>query len=343
MNHSLPTARLTVDLDAIAANWRLISQKAKAAAVVKADAYGLGAVPVARALVRAGCTRFFVATLGEAVALRQALADPEILVLNGVEAATAAIMEQNRLIPVLNTKKQIEVWGRRPAALHFDTGMSRLGLDAADPVDIAPMLVMSHLACPDTPEHPLNRLQLERFTRIRERFPKAEASLAASSGVFLGPDYRFDWLRPGAALYGVNPTPGRPNPMHPVVRLEAKILQLRQIDEGATVGYGATHLTSGRTCLATVAAGYADGLFRTLGNRGLAFFGDCRLPLVGRVSMDLTVFDASGVQDIAEGAMVELIGPHHSVDDLAAEAGTIGYEILTGLGPRIERHYLGTA
>jgi len=345
MNLPAPACVLTVDLDAIVANWRMIAAKTKAAAVVKADAYGLGAAPVARALAQAGCTRFFVATLAEAVELRDAVIDAEILVLSGVEEADIGTFTRLRLIPVLNSQAQARIWAGRPAALNFDTGMSRLGFDGDEPVDCRPMLVMSHLACPDTPEHPLNRRQLERFAMIRSRFPGIEASLAASSGIFLGADYLFDWVRPGAALYGVNPTPGRPNPMAPAVRLEAKILQLRYVDEDTTVGYGATHLTSGRTRLATVAAGYADGLFRTLGNRGHAHFGDYRLPLVGRVSMDLTMFDVTAVEDAAlvEGAMIELIGTHASVDDLASEAGTIGYEILTSLGPRIQRHYLGNA
>jgi alanine racemase len=353
MNAHSAGAVLTVDLDAIVANWRLISTRvapnSRAAAVVKTDAYGLGAAPVARALFRAGCTRFFVATTLEAIELRPVVGDAEILVLNGFDESYAAAFAQYRLIPVLNTMAQARMWGHRPAALQVDSGMARLGVSLEEAATLAGslevLLVVSHLACADSPDHPLNRDQLQIFNRARTLFPGIEASFAASSGVFLGPDFHADWVRPGAALYGVNPTPGRPNPMAATVRLEAKILQLRRVDQNASVGYGATHRTSGPARLATVAAGYADGLFRSLGNRGHGHFGDEDVPLVGRVSMDLTVFDVSRVQDeaLAEGAMLELIGPHISIDRIAADAGTIGYEILTSLGPRIQRRYLGTA
>jgi alanine racemase len=346
-------AVLTVDLDAIAGNWRLIrgrlAEGSRAAAVVKSDAYGLGVAQVAPALGRAGCTRFFVATLREAIELRGIVEDAEILVLNGFDDANAAAYARHRLIPVLNTMAEARKWRGGPAALHVDSGMARLGvgLDEAAQLAGAPdlVLVMSHLACADEPEHPLNSRQLQLFDQARALFPGVEASLAASSGVFLGPGFHADWVRPGAALYGVNPTPHLPNPMAAAIRLEARILQVRHVDQNVTVGYGATHRTSGPARLATVAAGYADGLFRTLGNRGHGHIGDETVPMVGRISMDLTVFDVSRVEEqlLGEGAMLELIGPHLPLDRVAAEAGTIGYEILTSLGPRIERRYLGTA
>jgi len=352
MSQPTPGAVLTVDLDAVVANWRLIRDRlapnSRAAAVVKTDAYGLGAAKVAHALARAGCSRFFVATLEEAIALRAAVADIDILVLNGFDHGFAEAYARHRLIPVLNSLDEARRWPGGPAALHVDSGMERLGVTIGEAAQLsgsfAPVLVMSHLACADEPDHPLNRRQLRIFAEARALFAKTEASLAASSGIFLGPEFHADWVRPGAALYGVNPTPGQPNPMRPAVTLEARILQVRHVDQNVTVGYGATHLTSGPARLATVAAGYADGLFRTLGNRGHGHFGDEYVPLVGRISMDLTVFDVSRVRDarLSEGAMLELIGPNISIDRIAAEAGTIGYEILTSLGPRIHRHYVGT-
>jgi len=346
-----PGAVLTVDLDAIAGNWQIIRSRlaagCRAAAVVKADAYGLGALPISRALQRLGCTRFFVATLDEGVALRPSVPEAEIIVLNGVEPHTIATFRQHRLIPMLNSLPQIAAWGDAgPCALHVDTGMSRLGIPPAEACHLTPppglLLVSSHLACADEPDEPMNRAQLKDFAAIRLRFPGIEASLAASSGIFLGPDWHADWVRPGAALYGLNPTRGQPNPMAQVVKLEAKILQIREIDQGRTVGYGATHRAGDKSRLATVAVGYADGIMRCLSNRGHGYVGDTRVPLVGRVSMDLTVFDVSGVpsSDLALGASIELIGHATTVDDLAETAGTIGYEILTSLGPRLHRRYL---
>jgi alanine racemase len=346
-------AVLSVDLDAIAGNWLMIKSRlatgCRSAAVLKADGYGLGAVPIARALSKAGCTRFFVATLDEAIALRAALSEPEIIVLNGVEAETVGIFRAHRLIPMLNSPLQLGAWGAAgPCALHIDTGMSRLGVTLNEAHALTPppdlLLISSHLACADEPDQPMNRQQLREFAALRPLFPRIEASLAASSGIFLGPEWHADWVRPGAALYGVNPTRGLANPMAQVVRLEAKILQIREIDQGGTVGYGATHRAGGKARLATVAVGYADGLMRCLSNRGHGFVGDKRVPLVGRISMDLTVFDVSSVAqaDLAPGATIQLIGPGNTIDDLAEAAGTIGYEILTSLGPRLHRRYLSS-
>jgi alanine racemase len=358
-------AVLTIDLDAIAANWRLLATTLRpgacCAAVVKADAYGLGAAKVAPVLAAAGCRRFVVATLDEGVALRPLLPQAEILVLSGPSAGTERDYSANDLVPVLNSPDQVERWTvaarqyerRLPCALHVDTGMARLGLsaaetrglgaDAATLAAIRPVLVMSHLACADEPDHPLNGQQLERFTAARAWFPGVEGSLAASSGIFLGEAWHADWVRPGAALYGIQPTAKGPNPMRPVVRLDGKIIQVRDVDAGDTVGYGATHCCPVRSRLAIVAAGYADGVFRSLGNRGYGCLGGVRVPLVGRVSMDLVIFDVGGVPaELAHpGALIELIGAGNTVDDVGRAAGTIGYEILTALGRRYHRVYRG--
>ena len=348
----MSAAWLTVDLGAIVANWKKIGgllSSGQAAAVVKADGYGLGAVPVAKALQSAGCRRFFVATLDEGIALRAALPDPEILVMNGLLRGAEEIYPQHRLIPTLNSRDQVARWRhtRLPAALQIDSGLSRLGVALWEAAEIAKdpdldlILVMSHLACADEPAHPLNSQQLEVFRAARELFPGIEGSIAASSGIFLGREFHQDWVRPGAALYGINPNPELANPMAQVVRLQAKILQLREIDAGISVGYGATHCASRPMRLATIGVGYADGLFRALSNRGHGHIGDKLVPLVGRVSMDLSVFDVTAIEERALGpdAVIDLIGPHSTIDQLAQKAGTIGYEILTALGPRLQRNY----
>jgi alanine racemase len=363
-----PAARagavLDIDLAAIVANWRLLQKRAKpalCAAVVKADAYGLGAAPVAAALEAAGCRRFFVATLGEAIGLRAALADHcEIAVLNGPVEGSAEEFAEQRLIPVLNDPGQIAEWqalagrrGRLPALLQIDTGMARLGLSPREFDRFAETVpangaiswrgLMSHLACADTPDHPLNEIQRGRFAAARRRFEHWPASLAASSGIFLGAPFHFDCVRPGAALYGVNPQPGAPNPLRQVVRLDARILQIRDVDAGQPVGYGAAHRMTAAGRLATVAVGYADGWLRSLSHRGSGRIGSRRVPLLGRVSMDLAVFDVSGVDPALArpGGFIELLGAAHGVDDAAGEAGTIGYEMLTALGRRYHRVYRG--
>jgi alanine racemase len=349
-------AVLEIDLGAIVANWQLLAAQAKpalCAAVVKADAYGLGAGTVGCALRDAGCRMFFVATLDEGIALRAALGgEVHIAILNGPLPGTAGEFTAHRLIPVLNTPAQIEEWravqSARSAILHVDTGMARLGLTAAEFATLtnagSPIrwrALMSHLACADEPEHPLNGKQRARFRTACERMPGIPASLSASSGIFLGPPYRFELVRPGAALYGVNPQPGRPNPMRPVVRLCGKILQIRQIDRGKSVGYGAAHLMERPGRLATVAVGYADGWLRSFSHRGCGVIADKRVPLVGRVSMDLTTFDVSAIDPALArpGASIELLGESYGVNEAAADAGTIGYEILTALGRRYHRVY----
>ena len=361
---------LTIDLDAIAANYRqlrALAAPALCAAVVKADGYGLGAEAVATRLQAEGCRHFFVAHLDEGVALRPHLMrESAIYVLNGPPPGTADEMEQHGLIPVLNSAEQIAEWqalsrsAGRPlaAALQFDTGMSRFGLSvdevhelARDPArldGIMPILLMSHLGCADTPEHPANALQLAAFEACAALMPGIRTSLAASSGSFLGADYHLGMIRPGAALYGVNPVPGRPNPMQAVIRLQGRIVQTRWIEAGTSVGYGAQFVAIACTHVATVAIGYADGFLRASGGRGHATLssGDAaRLPVIGRISMDSLALDVTALGDTAlpPGTEIDLIGPHVSLDDAAASAGTIGYEILTSLGGRYHRHYLGQA
>lgn len=354
---------LEIDLDAIAANWCLLAARvapATCAGVVKADAYGLGAAPVARALARSGCRVFFVALPGEGAVVREAVGDgPVVAVLGGYLHDAAALYARHRLSPVLSTEDQLAAWpamaGIVPAYAHVDTGINRLGLSAAawralcasgDGVARLGLAgVISHLACADEPGHPLNAAQSASFRAHLDAMPaRLPGSLANSSGVFLGGDFHFDMVRPGAALYGVNPTPGRPNPMRPVVRLRGRILQVRQIDRGEAVGYGATFIAPAPRKLATVAVGYADGLHRASSNRGRVFCNSHPTPIVGRVSMDMITIDLTDVprNSVQPGDFVEIIGPHHDVDAAAADAGTIGYEVLTGLGRRYRRRYRGT-
>jgi len=359
---------LRIDLGAIVANWRLLRAKlapsgAACAAVVKADAYGLGMAEVAPALHRAGCRVFFVALAGEAIALRALLPDAEIHVFAGATEASLPELLRHGIIPVLNNLAQIALAtaqarnnGKPLAAdIHLDSGMNRLGLEArevtalaADPALLAGLdirFVMSHLACGDEPDHPLNAQQLAAFTAARAQVPAlaaARASFANSGGIFLGPAYHFDLARPGAALYGLKPHHSAANPMAQVVRLQGKILQVRDVDTPMTVGYGAAHRVTGKARIATVGVGYADGYRQSLTNRGHAYLGDLRVPVVGRVSMDLISLDVSQAPAAlaVPGALVDLLGPQHSPDALAAEASTIGYEILTGLGRRFARIYV---
>jgi alanine racemase len=362
--HSYAGAVLTIDLDAIAANWRLLRDRAapaSCAAVVKADAYGLGADRVAPRLYAEGCRSFFVAHLSEGASLRPLLpADAAIHVLNGPHPGTEGDFTALGLIPVLNDPSQIEGWRAHaarlgpalPAALHLDTGMARLGLTpadldrlASDPAaleGVALTLAMSHLACADARDHPANARQLARFRAARALFPTTPASFANSSGLFLGREYVFDLARPGAALYGVNPQSG-PNPMRAVVRLEARVIQVRDVAAGDAVGYGCAWIAPSATRIATIALGYADGWLRSAGNRGAAWFGGTRLPFAGRVSMDLITLDAGALPPgaLRPGDMVEVLNADHGVDAAAEAAGTIGYEILTSLGRRYARRHIG--
>jgi alanine racemase len=350
-------AVLTIDLGAIVDNWRLLARTAgvPSAAVVKADGYGLGAAPVGQALARAGCEDFFVAQIEEGVALRSSLPQARIAVLNGTLPGTETTLLRHRLTPVLNDPGQVERWlaqgGGAPAILHVDTGMNRLGIDptgfgrlADDPrVQAYPWaMVMSHLACADEPDHVLNEEQRRRFDAARRRFPSIRASLAASSGVFLGSAYAYDMVRPGAALYGIAPCPNRPNPLRRTVALAARILQVRAVDRGMTVGYGAAHSARAETRVATIAVGYADGYLRSGSGRGQLRIAGFDVPLIGRVSMDLVTVDVTAVPETLAhpGAFIEVIGPSRPPDQVAADAGTIGYEILTSLGQRYHRRYL---
>ncbi len=361
-------AILTIDLEAIKDNYRRLRQEIRpvtCAAVIKADAYGLGAARVAPVLAKAGARTFFTATLDEAATVQASLEktrpSADIFVLNGTGAGPVEAFTALGVTPVLNSLGEVETWTTAagdaghtlPAALHVDTGMNRLGLPhgeletlIAEPDRLAGIelrYIMSHLACAEEPGHELNGTQLRLFEEARARLPAAPGSLVNSSGIFLGADYHFDLARPGAALFGVNPTPDRPNPMSQVVRLQGRILQVRQIDAPQSVGYGATHRVSGGSRVATVALGYADGFLRSLSNRASAWIGDRRVPVIGRVSMDLITLDVTGVPagDAHVGGLVDLIGPDQDVDTLAGAAGTIGYEILTSLGARYHRVFLG--
>jgi len=353
-------ATLTVDLGALCANYRLLRDRAApaaCAAVVKADAYGLGAARVARALAAEGCRQFFVAQVDEGVALRARLPGAEIYVLGGAPAGDEGACWTHALRPVVNSLEELARFaraarrrGRLAVALHIDTGMARLGLApaeldrlVAEPARLAPLdlaLVLSHLACADEPDHPLNRRQRDRFRRALLRLPRAPASLANSAGIFLGPSYHADLVRPGVALYGVNPIPSRPHPMREVIHLQAKILQVRDVDRGTTVGYGASHTAPRRGRIATVGVGYADGLPRSLGNVGFAALGEVRVPIVGRVSMDLITVDVSALPAARAGTSLTLIGGPCPIDAVAEAAGTIPYELLTRLGRRFRRRYV---
>ncbi len=352
---------LTVDLGAIQRNYRRLVAQAGGAAVagvVKADAYGLGVERVAPALLEAGCRTFFVAHLTEALALRPLLPDgAELFVLNGLLPGDERLCAESGIRPVLNSLEQVAAWsalglslGRRlPAAIQVDSGMSRVGLApqevealASDPARLAgveTVLVMSHLACADEPDHPANAAQLAAFETLAARLPAARRSLANSAGLFLDARFRFDLARPGIALYGGAPNAVRPNPMEPVVRLEARVIQTREVPARAGIGYGFSVVADRPMRLATLSVGYADGWLRSASNRGAVAFQGRRLPIVGRVSMDSIIVEA-GEAALAPGDLVDLIGPEASLDAAAEAAGTISYEILTALGHRYERRYL---
>ena len=364
MDHpSRQNSRLIIDLGAIRANYRQlldIAAPARCAAVVKADAYGLGLVPVARALAREGCDEFYVATIDEAVTLRQALPDPTIYVFHGLTGLEPADFTEHRLVPVLVNPDDVNRWaeyadavGPQACVLHVDTGMNRLGLTEAETrrladdtavlnrLDVA--LVMSHLACADTPENPMNRRQKDLFNDLRTLLPPVPASLASTAGVHMGPQYDLHQVRPGIGLYGGNPFSDRPNPHTQVVELKARILQVRQIDTGQAVGYGATHAARRPSRIASVAVGYADGYLRCLGNRGFGYVDDIKVPVVGRISMDLLTLDVTDCPEtlVHPGASIRLIGQGCTVDDVAQAAGTIPNEVLTSLGSRYVRDYVG--
>jgi alanine racemase len=364
------TGVLTIDLDAIVANWRKLEKTAvpaECAGVIKADAYGCGADPVARALASAGCKTFFVATLDEARAARAAVPQAAIYVLDGFFQNCGDIYAKIDARPVIGDLNELAEWDvfcRRSgwtggAAIHIDTGMNRLGLTVAEAQGIIPRinagdhgitLVMSHLACAEALNHPLNARQLAAFREIASLFSGVPASLSNSSGVFLGAPFQFDLVRPGAAVYGINPTPEADNPMQPVVELKARIVQIRNVEKGETVGYGGTWTARRPTRLAIISIGYADGYFRAGssndGTRGAeVVVAGKRCPIAGRISMDLIAVDVTDLEKNAarRGHMATLIGDGITVDELAHHFGTIGYEVLTSLGPRYARIYMGGA
>jgi len=362
------TGVLTVDLDAIVANWRKLEKTAvpaECAGVVKANAYGCGTEPVARALAAAGCKTFFVATLDEAAAVRAAVPSATIYTLDGFFQNSGegyARIDCRPVIGDLNELAEWDVFCRRTgwsggAAIHIDTGMNRLGLTIAEAQGIIPRinagdhgitLVMSHLVSAEQLNSPINARQLTTFREIASLFSGVPASLSNSSGIFLGAQFQFDMVRPGAALYGVNPTPEADNPMQPVVEIKARIVQLRNIERGETVGYGGTWTARRPTRLAIVSAGYADGYFRAAsandGTRGAeVIVAGKRCPVAGRISMDLMAIDVTDLPANAarRGHMVTLLGEGITVDELAHHFGTIGYEVLTSLGSRYARLYKG--
>jgi alanine racemase len=364
--------RLTVDLGALVDNWREMARRsgsANAAAVLKADAYGLGLEDCGTALYEAGARDFFVAVAQEGVTLRTYAPDARIYVLSGIWPGQERLFFEHDLVPVLVSEEQLAFWmavttehGDHPCALHVDTGFNRLGIpleeaiafanDVSRPASFSPVMVMSHLHSGDTPSSPLNRAQLESFQRVAEAFEGIPASLAASGGIFLGPEYHFDLTRPGIAVYGGESVGGM-QALKPVVTAEARVVQIRDALSGSTVSYGATHQLSRNSRLAIASVGYADGYLRSLSGSGVpiraggtpgafGFVAGHRVPVIGRITMDLTIFDVTDVppSDIKAGDYIELFGRNVLLDDVARAAGSIGYELLTGLGLRYERRYI---
>jgi alanine racemase len=360
------SARLSVDLSAIVANWRTLcrlSGKARTSAVVKADAYGLGAAQVGAALSAAGCRDFFVATPEEGARLRASVPEARIFVLNGVWAGVEAPIFTHRLIPVIGSLEHLAFFhsrGRRhPYALYVDTGMNRLGLTIdeaaalASATDEKPELIVSHLACPDTSDHPLNGRQRYAFQAVARMFEGVESSLSSSAGILLGSEYHFDLTRPGIALYGGDFVAGTASRMLPVATAEARILQIRNVRQGEIASYGATHVFDRDSRIAVVGAGYADGWHRNLSGSGVStrkdgsagafgFISGARVPIVGRITMDLTTFDIGALPEnaIRTGDYIELFGANIRLDETARAAGTIGYELLTSLRDRYVRRYV---
>jgi alanine racemase len=362
--------RLTIDLGAIQRNWQAldrVSAGALTGAAVKADGYGTGAVPVSKALYAAGTRFFFVATPDEGLAVRAALPESHIFVLNGLFPGAAPLYVGERLMPVLNSLPMLEEWlvaclGRNealPAALHFDTGMNRLGFRLGEAsivkrmveeVGYAPQMIMSHLACADQPQHEKNRTQLALFSSVIAQFPGVPASLANSAATMTSREMHFQMVRPGIALYGGRAVNGRKNPMVPAVTLEAPILQVRECKTGESVGYGATYILPRDTRIAVIGLGYADGFIRSASSTnqhagGRAFIRGRICPVLGRVSMDMFEVDITdlGTDVPLPGEMVEVLGPNVTVDDQADPAGTIGYEFLTSLKGRYSRTYVNSA
>jgi alanine racemase len=359
---------LTIDLDAVEANWRALAREvatAECAAVVKANAYGLGLEPVAAKLAKAGCKTFFVADIAEARRVRAQARDATVYVLNGFSPEVGAAFAELKVRPVINTMTELAEWDafvsaqnwRGGAAIHVDTGMNRLGITVGEAAALAVRLrnenhgitlLMSHLACAEIADHPLNAIQVRQFRELRLLYHGLPASLANSSGIFLGDSTHLDMVRPGAALYGLNPTPGRANPMRGVVELTGRILQVREVPQGETVGYGAAWTARRSSRIAVVALGYADGLLRSGSGTdgkggGAAIIAAKRCPFVGNISMDLVCVDVTDLGDGAahRGDTATFIGENMPLEEFAGSAGTIGYEILTRLGTRCHFVYRG--
>ena len=342
------TATLTIDLDAVTANWRALDAMtgSATAAVVKADGYGLGAARVTRALAKAGARQFFVAMAEEGAALRQALGPgPMIGVFSGHMRGDTDMIGDMSLTPMINSLDQmirhVEALPDTPFGIQLDTGMNRLGMEPAEWAalrDIAltqnPALIMSHLACADTPDHPMNTLQLQAFHEMTDGID-APRSLANTGGILLGRDYDFDLTRPGIGAYGGLPFADA----RPTVSLSLPVIQCRDLDAGEHVGYGNAFTATRPTRIATVSAGYGYGILRTMGPKTALWFEDRRCPVAGRISMDLIGVDITGLE--ADPKALELLCPQQGVDTLADAAGTIGYEILTSLGARYTRRYIG--
>jgi alanine racemase len=361
----LASAIVTVDLAALKSNYRLLSSKALPAAcgvAIKGEAYGLGMAVVAKVLWAEGCRNYFVARPMEGAELRGVLPDAEIYVLDGFYSGQIDFYLKNRLMPALASMTEAREWavvsGGAPCALHFDTGINRLGLTQAEFSELCSdadfiksihiKLIMSHLACADEVEHPMNLAQLAAFKARRKLLPDVAASFANSSGILLGADYHFDLVRAGVALYGDNPQMGRPNPMKPVVTLHVKVMQTRFVKQGDTIGYSATWKAPRDSRIAILGAGYRDGIPRKLSSSQVdgpaqVFIAGLRVPIVGRVSMDMMACDVTDIPavEIERGTYAEIFGPNISVEEAAGWAGTISYELLTHLGNRYHRRYIG--
>jgi len=356
-------AVLTVDLQAVVSNYFVLRRAAglaACAAVVKADGYGLGALAVARKLYAAGCRQFFVATATEALMLRPVVPSMGRIYVLSAPVAAIDLLEAHRIVPVVNSVGDMETildYAHRicrviPVALQVDTGMSRLGVSTAELARIRALLsrggvaldlIISHLANAADPQDHVNVSQLHAFQNATSQLPDARRSLAASSGIFLGSSFAFDLVRPGAALYGINPAPWmKAAPVSDVVSLRTQVLQIRTVRAGTGVGYGPQYLTRRDLKLATVALGYADGLLRSGRGRLFLWHGRQRLSVLGAVSMDCVTVDVTDVQDgsLKAGSWLDVIGPHQGVDALASALGTIGYEVLVRLGQRFQRRYL---
>jgi len=343
------SATLKVDLAALRSNYRLLQSlhaKKNIAAVVKANAYGLGVQAVARAFWEEGCREFFVATLAEAVELRGYLPQAKIASFGGVFSGEEKEFLAYNIRPVLNDIGMIERAGAPDAIVHVDTGMTRLGLSQRDVETLAQKggfrcdLLMSHLSCANEPGHAKNAEQLQRFQAALHSLQASRASLANSSGLHLAADFHFDLGRPGCALYGINPVAGK-NPMAHVATLSAPILQIRDLDRDEAVGYGATYPATRGGKIAVVALGYADGYFRSLSNQGFAYIAGQKVPIAGRVSMDMIALDVTAVYDQVKGAReAEFINAQQPVDAVANAVGTIGYEVFTRIGRRVVREYV---